>query len=406
MENDSPESGRASGFGFFSSWLAVGGIWALVVARPMYVSIAAGPEAITSIGARRFDLLVLVILVSLLVPTLVALAGLGLRKLASEKVRGGFISGVVAILLGLFCWQQVDTLAPLIRLVLPVAAAVAFYLLLQRSAFVKNFAVILGIAVPVVIVGFFSSYPIWSEVGPHERSVDVAIIDSDTPVVMVVFDELPLATLENDAGKIDRKLFPNLALLETQANWYPQMLAAGSSTVQAVPAIMTGTRPTSGITKEPSPPGLAEYPNNVCSILEKGGYEVHSYEPITDLCEQSNNLGSRVTEMIRRGTGAVDGFQETKLAPWDLGIRIADKIASPFEQRYAELDLTRAQAVDDFIEELPAGGRSMSLLHIALPHIFWEFMPDGSHYTSNRFAGVESLTSPPSKAQINSDMQQ
>jgi len=141
-------------------------------------------------------------------------------------------------------------------------------------------------------------------------------------------------------------------------------------------------------------------------VVEKGGYQLHTYEPVTDLCRRSFGMGSRLTEAMRRGTGAVDGFESVKLAPADLGPRVANRLAAPFEEPYGELDSTRAGAVDDFIAGLPSDERSFSLLHIALPHIFWEFMPDGSHYLSNRFTGVDSLTSPESKDQIDSDFQQ
>jgi len=327
-------------------------------------------------------------------------------KVAGSTARGAILAFAFALIAGLFCWQHLEGSSDLVRLLLPLAAVAAFTWLLIRSTFVQNFALCLGLAVPVVIVAFLARYPVWTEVGPHEKAAEIAQIEVDTPVVMVIFDELPLAALENAKGRIDATLFPNFAALAENSSWYPDMTARATNTVNAVPAIMTGRPPTIGFAEKLTPPGLPDYPDNLCRIAESGGYALNTYEPITDLCRRKFGLGGRVTAAIRRGAGATDETVDSELAPDNLAPRVANKLASRFKQPWSEYGFDREEAVDSFVDGLPSGERNFSLLHIALPHIFWQFMPDGTQYESNRFISADSLTSPPSRPQVTHDMQQ
>ncbi len=389
-----------------AGWLGVGGAWSLAISWPIYQNIASGPEALTGIGLRRPDLLVLILLVSLLAPTAVALVAWIAGRLAGPKARGAVLAFAIAAIIGLFCWQHTDGAAAIVRVVVPLAVTGLILWLLLRSEFVRNFAIFLGLAVPVVIVAFLVRYPVWSEAGPHEKASEVERIQGDTPVVMVIFDEFPLAALENARGRIDRRLFPNFAALAAHSSWYPNMTARGTNTVNAVPAIMTGQAPDAGFMEELRPPGRSEYPDNLCSLAERGGYRLNTYEPITDLCERTFGLGSRVTAAIRRGAGATEETADTHLAPDYLAARAANRLASPFEQPWSEYGFDREKAIDRFVDGIEGDDRGFNLLHIALPHIFWQFMPDGARYESNRFTSADSLTSPASRAQVTHDLQQ
>jgi hypothetical protein len=62
----------------------------------------------------------------------------------------------------------------------------------------------------------------------------------------------------------------------------------------------------------------------------------------------------------------------------DFGVAALSK---PFRDPWDQLGPDRDDAIDAFIEGMPAKNRSISLLHIALPHVGWEYMPDGSIYS-------------------------
>lgn len=63
------------------------------------------------------------------------------------------------------------------------------------------------------------------------------------PVVMVVLDEFPIATLMNKKGVIDDDLFPNFARIQRDSTWFRNTTTPSAFTNRAVPALLTGDLP-------------------------------------------------------------------------------------------------------------------------------------------------------------------
>lgn len=81
------------------------------------------------------------------------------------------------------------------------------------------------------------------------------------PVVLVVFDELPLATLLRRDGDIDARLFPGFAELQRRSTWYRNTTTSETFTKEARPALLTGTYPVRDV-------GTSfDYPRSVFSLL-------------------------------------------------------------------------------------------------------------------------------------------
>jgi hypothetical protein len=60
------------------------------------------------------------------------------------------------------------------------------------------------------------------------------------PVVMIVFDEFPVASLMDVDGNIDGALFPNFRRLQQDSIWFRNATAVATFTEYAVPALLTG----------------------------------------------------------------------------------------------------------------------------------------------------------------------
>lgn len=388
-------------------WAEVAGVWAIAIAWPVYTNVASGPEALTSYGVRRPDLLLLVVVVSLLGPLLITLAELPVRRVFGEPVRRWVHGTVVGALLALVLWTWLEDRGSgtVVRTLLPLAMTAGVAWLYTRTELVRNFAQILSFAAVVVVILFFLEYPIKDEILPHEGKTETGRIDSETPVVMVVFDELPLAALQKPDGRIDRR-FPTFSALARDTTWYPGAVSVADQTTFAMPSIVTGEDPAPTGGAEPPASSRANHPDSVCRIAEDGGYEVHSYEPITDLCDRTWDLGTRITATIRRAVGADEPLTPVKIAPGELDKKVARWLNEPFELPYTEIGEGRREAFDRFIDELPSDPRSLSLLHSILPHIYWMYLPDGRTYPNLRAYGEEQLISPPSQAEVNRDAQQ
>ena len=103
------------------------------------------------------------------------------------------------------------------------------------------------------------------------------------PIVMVVFDELPLASvLTADAEAIDAERFPNLARLAGDGVWYPNATSVAGYTHEAVPAILTGER----VHDENLPPTPSGHPDTLFTFLADD-YTITSHEELTGLCTPS-----------------------------------------------------------------------------------------------------------------------
>lgn len=100
-----------------------------------------------------------------------------------------------------------------------------------------------------------------------------------TPVVMLVFDEMPLVSLLDRNGRIDRVRYSNLAALAGSATWYPNATTVSDSTKSAIPSILDGRTPAAGL-----PATTKGHPRNLFTLLHRNGYRLKVQEEATSLC--------------------------------------------------------------------------------------------------------------------------
>ena len=128
-----------------------------------------------------------------------------------------------------------------------------------------------------------------SGLGPVYQSHSSASIISSS--VVVVFDQLPLASLLTGAGDVDRALYPHFAALSDNATWFRNASAVSESTTVALPAIVTGNYPTPG-----QLPVAADYPANLFTLFGTR-YRLHVHEPLVP----APALAALVSSCVRRG---------------------------------------------------------------------------------------------------------
>jgi Sulfatase len=179
------------------------------------------------------------------------------------------------------------------------------------------------------------------------------------PVVEVVFDELPTATLMNASGSgIDRKRFPGFAGLAAQSTWYRDNTTVADFTGRAVPAIETGIDP--GFTTLPV---ASQQPNSIFSLLG-GKYRFNVHEPVTNVCPQSLCGAARSARSSAAGgpPGAAGN----------------GKSAGDFAQ---ELFVPpKPEEFEHWLAGIHSGPRSLNFIHMEVPHEPFHFLPDGRSY--------------------------
>jgi len=186
-------------------------------------------------------------------------------------------------------------------------------------------------------------------------------LGDDTPVVLIVLDELPTAELMTANGKrINARRFPNIAAFASGSTWYRDNVAAGDFTAWAVPGILTGN-----LVNELTIPTAAAQPNNIFTGLGPGR-TVHSLETVTELCPVTICPDGHQGEAP--GIGRADAFIKAKFKPF-----------APKE-------------VKEWIKGIPAGPDTLSFVHVESPHQPLRFVPSGQVYKPGPLAMPTDLT--------------
>jgi len=100
------------------------------------------------------------------------------------------------------------------------------------------------------------------------------------PIYMLVFDELPMASLLDETGQVDAARWPNFARLADTSHLFSNATTIGFTTERAVPAMLTGRYETRAA------PVYSLYPENLFTLLGDI-YDASSDDPLVDLCPPS-----------------------------------------------------------------------------------------------------------------------
>ena len=112
-------------------------------------------------------------------------------------------------------------------------AGVAAYL---RFNPVRQFFTFASIGVLVIPATFLLNSNISKIVFPDVKSKGPEVeITSTTPVVMVIFDELPLTSLMDENRQIDPERYPNFASLAGDAHWFRNATTVADTTLRSRP---------------------------------------------------------------------------------------------------------------------------------------------------------------------------
>jgi hypothetical protein len=193
-------------------------------------------------------------------------------------------------------------------------------------------------------------------------SSDVSVAP-DAPVVEVVFDELPTATLMDPSGtRIDAKRFPGFANLAAHSTWYRNNTTVADFTGRAVPAIETGINP--GYTTLPI---YSQQPHSIFTLLG-GKYKFNVSEPVTKVCPPSlcNHAGSKGREGGPKSRVAGNQAGSSGLTA---GQFAQDAFVPPKPGEFQR-----------WAARIPRGGRSFNFIHFEVPHEPFHFLPDGRSY--------------------------
>ncbi len=361
------------------SFLELFALCGFAFAQPLLDVTGRSPDFFLFNGAGRGVVLLLAALVTFL-PALGLWAGGAVVRLLHAGAGRAVHLATVAGLLALIAVEVGKKTSPLRgKALLAVAAAAALvatagYLRLRPVRLWLRYA---SPAPLVFLLVFLLASPTSALVLPgRDRSAGKGTaVRSPVPVVLISFDEFPLASLLDRQGKVDARLYPNFAKLAGASTWYRTKVRA---------------------------PIWTQYPDNLFTMLG-GTYDVRAQETISLLCPPKQCRGAATTaagkprnplravltdsaRVLRGIASPHDVTQDPTAAFRDQTVSEQGGAASndaklPATFRFGQLGLNQPARFQAFIDSLEASDRpTLHFMHLLLPHAPWRYLPSGSQY--------------------------
>ncbi len=391
------------------------GLCGLAFAQPLFDVLGRGATFFVAHGAGRWTIVGFVAVV-LVVPPLVLLAVVELVGVVSSSARRlamVVLVGSLGSLTIVAALNRAASLQTLVFIALWLVLAVLIGWAYLRFAGMRTFVTFLSPA-PLLFAGvFLVASPASSLVLSSDPAAAAGTSAQAAPVVVLVFDELPLGALLDESGAIDPVRFPGFARLASHSTWYPEATSVAPWTHLATPAILSGVLP-----DPEAAPVAVEYPRSLFTMLG-GTHELHVTEAMTRLCPEAL-CGADASDQLSVPTLAEDsavvllhellptGLADSWLPPIDgqwAGFGDADSDGGGHGVELVEAaehegssegegegagwqtqvagDDERDQAgtFADFLASLEGGGApGLWYLHEVLPHMPLHYLPDGTTY--------------------------
>lgn len=269
-----------------------------------------------------------------------------------------------------------------------VIVGVGFTWAFTRFSMVRQLGRYLSFA-PVVLLGvFLFTMPVGAVLREPDSVLGNPVPVSDpVPLVVVVLDEFPLASLIDSAGALRESRYPNFTRLADDGTWYRNAVTVQQQTEHSVPAILTGSDPDQSLI-----PVAGHYPFNMFTAL-RSSYDLYVNESITQLCPQQLCAGlSATASSLVRDVSVVAGHillpepATEDLPPIDRGWGDFASAAGDFDARGEFRALLRdgqQASIDRGLEQMATADVShpaLFYLHAIVPHHPWQFLPDGRSY--------------------------
>jgi arylsulfatase A-like enzyme len=370
------------------------GLWSLVAAQPVYDVLRQNGEFFVAHRASPLDLLLFTAAITLASPALLALLVRGVRCLSTTagRVLHLLLVGTLVCAFASQVLARVSSPGVAAHVALAVATGTLAVWVYARTAPVRLVLAVLGVLVPVSAGAFLLDPAMRPLVRPNDRSRNAAVPvpRGAPPIVIVVFDQLPVTSLMGPDGTIDAGRYPGFAALARTATWFRNATANAELTAWAVPSLLSGNLP-----RRARLPITAHHPQNVFTVLG-GSYRMQVTEPITQLCPERLCPAEADSRARRLAAMVLDAglVYLHVVAPRDLRGRLPSLAndwkdflaAQHWHQRWIrQRHVDRRQPATHFIDSIRRSDAQPTLyyLHALLPHEPFIYSRSGQQFTSD-----------------------
>lgn len=368
-------------------------LWNFAVSQPLFDLLSQHAAFFAMRQSQPVDVLLLVFVLSVLFPILIILGesitGL-LGNKAQKAVHSLVVSGLVAaIVLQGLGW--ISEIPGLLLLVVALAGGMGFAFGYVRFPSIRTFVTFLSPTVLLFPGIFLLGSPVSKFVLPDPGASAAAVkVGNPAPLIIVLFDELPLTSLMDEHRQIDLIRYPNFASLARHAIWFRNATTVAENTVWGVPAILTGNYPEPGRL-----PTYDDYPRNLFTLLGDT-YRLKVFGLPGALCPDQlcEKPTSKVPERMAFLLSDLSIVYLHVLLPTDLAAKLPS--ISHKWMNFAGEKKTNTQGKGDpvinkvFIQHMlfiqhvddiePTDEPVLYLLYSMIPHIPYNYYPSGKMY--------------------------
>lgn len=389
--------------------LSTGTVGAFGFSQPILDLLGRNPEFFVARGFTPLDVM-LFPLVVLFLPAILAIPLLALRRIGPRSAGAAhavLLGGLFAMFIGSAWVALLGSDAPTaVFMMAALSAGALFAFLFVRSRMTQAavgyaswaliaFAAWFLVMTPASDVAFASSGEL----------PDTGEVGNPVPIVMLVFDEFPVATMIDSSGGLLADLFPNFAALAADGVWYRNGVGVRQQTEEALPTILSGVGASPG-----SIPISSDHPLTLFTLLSDA-YDEAAVETVTDLCPAfaCENSSRRIEPLGKRwGSMAVDlwvvyghlvlprsvsdrlpaidrtwgNFTTGERSEFDIIDRFLANVDAD-----RRLEVARLLETFDFDHSVPP----LRFGHFLFPHHPWELTADGQRTGAGNSPGGEGL---------------
>jgi hypothetical protein len=375
----------------------------IALAEPLFDLLGKNPEFFAARGSPGFDIVSFALLL-VLVPPLVLSAVEALVGLVSEPARRALHLVLVTLLVALIFIQTLKKsvhVADVVLIVLALAIGALATLAYARAAPVRSF---MNVLTPVPLV-FLFLFLVVSPVSKVAFASDATARNiggvSRANLVVVLFDEFPVSSLMDSTGHVDAKRYPNFAELESRSTWFRNAYTVYDSTERAQPAIFDGDYPA-----KDKLPTSADHPNSIFTLLAKT-HRLNVSEEATSVCPRAlckdENGGDSYLDRMGALSDDLSQVYLHVIAPPDAeedlpsvsenwgnfgggaggggSASAGQPGAGDSPNVRSNLNRNRNKRFNDWVSDIQNTSRpALNFKHTLLPHVPWQYLPDGKQY--------------------------
>jgi hypothetical protein len=375
---------------FLSDALHIFTLFGFALAQPLFAPLSENATFFVAQYSRPVDIVSLVIFLCVLVPAFFVLleAAAGLLGLRCRKGFHHFFAACLVAAAALPVLKRLPGAPGIALVALSAALGALFAVAYVRFGKVRFYLTLISPSILLFPALFLFNSPVHKLVFPEKAPLPThGEIHSDIPVVMVVFDEMPVTSLMDEDRLIDPFRYPNFAALAGDSTWYRNATTVGDGTDLAVPAILTGMYPDPDLL-----PSSFDYPQNLFTLLGDA-YNLNVREHTTHMCPEhlcKSIVSHKFTKRMFFLLTDVAVIYANIIIPKDLYGQlpgIANKWNNFNDDKAGIID--RVVIFKQFTDSIkPNKKPTLNFLHVSFPHRPFKYLPSGKHYTTMMTASL------------------